>query len=75
MIDITKLTAVIRATAATIAPGVPATIEAGRAVFELVKSVAPTLTENDQRALQAALPDLLTKMNAHVDQAVGDLRG
>lgn len=75
MLDISKLIAVVKTVATTIVPGASAAIKAGEAVMDLVKSVRPTLTETDQAKLDAALPDLLTKMNHDVDQALADLRG
>jgi len=73
--DITKLIEVVKTVAATVVPGAPAAVKAAEAVVALVKSVAPTLAEDDQRALQAALPTLLDRMNSHVDDAVRDLKG
>jgi hypothetical protein len=75
MFDLSKLIAVVQTTAKAMVPGAPAAIEAGKAVLDLVQSVAPTLAETDQRKLQAALPPLLSKMNHNVDQAVRDLGG
>ncbi len=71
--DILKLIAVVKTVGATIIPGASAAIAAGEAVMDLVKSVRPTLASNDQAALDAALPDLLAKMNTDVDQAMKDL--
>lgn len=73
--DITKLIAVVKATAAAFIPGSEVAIAAGEAVIDLVKDVRPILTSTDQTALDAALPDLLTKMNIDVDQAIVDLGG
>lgn len=65
----------VKKTAAAIVPGAPEMVAAGEALFNYVKSIAPTLSEPDQLELQAALPALLTKMNRNVDQAMKDLRG
>lgn len=73
--DISKLIAVVKATALAIVPGAADAIKAGEAVIDLVKSVRPTLSETDAAELDAALPDLLEKMNRDVDQAIADLRG
>ena len=73
--SIAKWIAAIKATANAIAPGIPATLEAANALLDLVQSVAPTLAQDDQRALQAVLPALIAKMNADVDRAVSDLTG
>ena len=71
----TQLLDVIQKVAAAVLPGAPAAIEAAKALVELVKAVAPTLSETDQRKLQEALPDLLAAMNTAVDQAIQDLGG
>ena len=71
--DVTKLIAVIRAVAAAMLPGSTEAIAAGEAVYELVKSVAPTLASDDQKALQAALPALLAKLDHDVDAAIAAL--
>ncbi len=71
--DIGKLIAVVETVAATIVPGASAAIAAGKAVLSLVQSVRPTLASDDATALDAALPALLAKMNADVDQALKDL--
>jgi hypothetical protein len=73
--DVTKLIAVARTVAEAIVPGAPAAIAAGEAVLNLVRDVRPTLAATDQAALDAALPDLLVKMNRNVDQAIADLGG
>lgn len=75
MFDISKLIAVVKATAAAYVPGAAPAIAAAEAVIDLVKVVRPVLSSQDQAALDAALPDLLTKMNRDVDQAIADLRG
>lgn len=59
--------------AAAVIPGAPAALDAAKALVEFVKTVAPTLSETDQRQLQQALPDILSAMNAAVDQAIDDL--
>lgn len=73
--DFTKLLDVIRKTAAAVVPGIPAALDAAQAVLDFAESVAPTLAEDDQRALQQALGPLLAKMNADVDAAISDLKG
>lgn len=73
--DISKLIDVVKATAAAFVPGAPAMIAAAEAVYELVKEIRPTLGEQDQAKLDAALPALLDKMNVDVDQAIADLGG
>lgn len=73
--DVTKLISLIQATAEAFVPGVAEFEKAGQAVLDLVGSVGPTLSANDQTALQAALPELLYAMNRDVDQALKDLRG
>ena len=75
MFQINKLIAVIEATAKAFIPGAVDPIAAGKAVAELVKSLRPMLSSNDQAKLDAALPAVLAKMNRDVDQAVKDLRG
>lgn len=75
MFDLSKLIAVIKTVAAAFVPGSAEAIAAGEAVIDLAKSIRPVLTSTDQAALDAALPDLLAKMNRDVDQAIRDLRG
>lgn len=72
--DVTKIIAVVKTVAALVPGGAEAT-KAAEAVYDLAKSVAPTLAEDDQRKLQQALPDLLARMNADVDAAIGALKG
>ena len=61
--------------AVAVIPGSGQAIAAGEAVLDLIKSVRPTFSHPDQALLDAALPDLLAKMNRDVDQAIADLRG
>ena len=75
MLDIAKIVDVVKTTAAAFIPDWPQAIAAGEAVLDLVRSVWPTLTAEDQDALAAALPALLTEMNLNVDQAIADLIG
>lgn len=75
MIEVSKLVALVKATAAAFIPGLPAAEKAAEKVLQYVKSMSATLSEQDQKKLQAALPDLLTAMNLDVDQAIADLRG
>lgn len=75
MFDLSKILAVVKSVAAVAVPGSTAGIAAGEAVIELVKSIRPTLTTTDQETLDAALPELLEKMDRDVDQAIKDLRG
>lgn len=75
MFDVSKLIAVVKSTAAAFLPEFKPAIDAAEAVLDLVKSVRPVLSSHDQAALDAALPDLLAKMNRDVDQAIADLRG
>ncbi len=77
MFDISKLIDVVEKVAATIVPvatGMRPAIAAGEAVIALIKNIRPTLNESDQAKLDAALPALLVKMNADVDQAEADLK-
>lgn len=72
---LTSVIAVVRAAAEQFVPGVARLENAAHAVVDFVKSVRPTLSSDDQVALDAELPDLLAKMNLDVDQAIRDLRG
>lgn len=72
---LSQLINLAKTVAAAVLPGTSEAIAAGEAVLDLVKAVRPTLSATDQTALDAALPDLLNKMNADVDQALKDLRG
>lgn len=74
-LDVTKLLAVVKTAAAAFIPGAPAAIAAAEAVIDLAKHVRPTLAESDQAALDAAIPDLIAKMDRDVDQALATLRG
>lgn len=69
------LIAVVKTAAAAYVPGATPAVAAAEAVIDLVKAVRPTLASHDQAALDAALPELLSKMNRDVDQAIADLRG
>lgn len=73
--DVSKIIAVIKTVAPLVSPAAPNAIKAAEAVYDLAKSFAPTLAEDDQRKLQAALPDLLSRMNADVDEAIKALKG
>jgi hypothetical protein len=73
--DLSKLIAVVKATAEAMVPGAAETIRAGEAVLELADSVAPTLASDDQQALQGAIDGLIAKMSADVDAAVAALKG
>lgn len=73
--DIAKLIAIAQRAVETIVPGIPATIETAQSIIEIVRDIGGTLAEDDQRALQQALPALLAKMNRDVDRAVSDLTG
>ena len=75
MADLSKLLALIKTFAPIVVPGSASALAAGEALLDLVRSVRPTLSTTDQAALDAALPDLLAKMNRDVDQAIADLRG
>lgn len=75
MFDLSNFIAAARHMAQVITPAIPASIDAGRALIALAEAVGPTLAEQDQRKLQAALPDLLAKMNADVDAAIEALKG
>lgn len=75
MLDLSRLLAVIKTVAPLVLPGSAQALAAGEALLDLVRSVRPTLSASDQAALDAALPDLLAKMNRDVDQAIADLRG
>lgn len=75
MFDITKLVAVVKATAAAAIPGAADAIAAAEAVYDLATSIMPTLASDNQAALSDALPELLAVMNRNVDQAVTDLGG
>lgn len=72
---LSQLINLAKTVAAAVLPGTSEAIAAGEAVLDLIKTVRPTLSATDQTALDAALPDLLNKMNANVDQALKDLRG
>lgn len=72
---LTSIVAVVRAAAEQFVPGVARLENAAVAVVDFVKSVRPTLSSDDQVALDAELPDLLARMNRDVDQAIRDLRG
>lgn len=72
---LSQLINLAKTVAAAVLPGTSEAIAAGEAVLDLIKTVRPTLSATDQTALDAALPDLLNKMNADVDQALKDLRG
>lgn len=73
--DVSKLIAVVKATAAAVVPGAAAAIRAGEAVVDLARSVQPTLGSNDQQQLQSAIDGLIAKMSADVDAAVAALKG
>lgn len=72
---LSQLINLAKTVAAAVLPGTSEAIAAGEAVLDLIKAVRPTLSATDQTALDSALPDLLNKMNADVDQALKDLRG
>ena len=73
--NFSDLLSVIKTVAVAVVPGTSQAIAAGEALLKLAKNVRPTLASTDQAALDAALPDLLAKMNRDVDQAIADLRG
>jgi len=75
MFPIEKLIAAVKAVAAAVSPKASASIAAAEAVFDLAKDVRATLAEEDQAKLDAALPELLRRMNRNVDQGLRDLRG
>jgi hypothetical protein len=75
MFDVSKLAAVVRTAAEAYSPGVPAAMAAADAIFDLVKSVLPTLAADEAAELEAALPELLEKMDRDVDAAIAGLRG
>lgn len=72
--DVTKLIAVARKVAGLL-PGGPEALAAGEAVLELADSVAPTLAEADQKALQQGIAGLIEKMDRDVDAALAALKG
>lgn len=71
---VSSILAVAKAAAEQFVPGVARLENAAVAVVDFVKAVRPTLSSDDQIALDAELPDLLAKMNLHVDEAIADLR-
>jgi hypothetical protein len=73
MID--QLINLVKAAAQNFLPSSLEAVATAEAIIDLAKTVRPTLSSTDQAALDAALPDLLDKMNRSVDQAVADLRG
>ena len=74
-INIGDIVGAISAVAKIMVPGADKLISAGETLVEYVKEIRPTVSKESQEQLDAALPDLLIKMNKNVDQAIKDLRG
>lgn len=70
-----KLLNLAKAIAAAVIPGTSQAVEAAQAIAAVVAAIKPTLTSQDQAALDAGLKPLLDQMNRSVDQAVADLKG
>lgn len=73
--DVQALVKLVTSIAQAAIDHTPAVLAAGDALIDFIRSVRPTLSQEDADALDAALPDLLVRMNRDVDQALADLRG
>lgn len=75
MAIVENILAVVRHVAERFVPGASDIEHAAASVIDLVRSIGPTLSSEDQAELAEGLEPLLAKMNADVDAAVRALRG